>query len=83
MAIPEPARSGGIGRSPGLDSGAAGRQESSWIRESCWREARSPSPPPPAGHRLLGDLGPWNHGFSFLGYEEGAEVPQTVIFQEA
>lgn len=38
----------------GPDSGAAGRQESSWIRESCWREARSP----PAGCRLLGDLGP-------------------------
>lgn len=33
---------------------AAGRQESSWIRESCWPESRSP----PAGRRLLGDLGP-------------------------
>lgn len=38
----------------GPDSGAAVRQESSWIRESCWLEARFP----PAGRRLPGDLGP-------------------------
>lgn len=62
---------GVVGRGPGPNSGAAGRQESSWIRESCWREARSP----PAGCRLLGDLEPASPGLGFLGYEEGSEVP--------
>lgn len=81
MRIPEPAHSGGIGRSPGLDSGAAGRQESSWIRESCWREARSPRLPPLPATAFWVTLGLRTMAFSFLGYEEGAEVPQTVIFQ--
>lgn len=81
--IPGPCAHGAVGRA-GL--GAAGRQESSWIRESCWRASRSP----PAGHRLPGDLGPATPAsrLSFLGHGDRSEIsldhelPGGVDFQE-
>lgn len=83
MGIPEPARSGALEGAQAWTQGLlAGRKVPGSGKVAGGRPAPLP-PPSPAGHRLLGDLGPWNHGFSFLGYEEGAEVPQTVIFQGA